>query len=171
VPWHGHFLVGHTGSMPGFVASLFVDPQTGDGSVVLANATTGLNTDGVPALLLGSDDVEAPPPWIPTRVVPSEVADLLGVWFWGNTAFELRWHTDRTGGRLEVHSLALQNREDVFELRDGRIVGIEGYHRGETLHVVRRDDGGISHLDCATFVYTKVPYDPDIPIPGGHPTD
>ncbi len=73
--------------------------------------------------------------------------------------------------RLEVHSLALQNREDVFEVRDGRIVGVEGYHQGETLHVVRRDDGSISHLDCATFVYTKVPYDPDVPIPGGHPTD
>ncbi len=98
VPWHGRFLVGHTGSMPGFVASLFVDPLTGDGSVVLANATTGLDTDGVPALLLGSDDVQAAPAWVPTRVVPDEVADLLGVWFWGNTAFELRWHKDRTGG-------------------------------------------------------------------------
>jgi CubicO group peptidase (beta-lactamase class C family) len=167
VPWHGRHLVGHTGSMPGFLASLFVDPATGDGSVVLTNATTGLDTDGVPALLLGSDGVETRPPWVPTRAVPDEVADLLGVWFWGNTAFELRWHDER----LEVHSLALKSREDVFELRDGLIVGAEGYHRGETLHVVRRDDGSISHLDCATFVYTKVPYDPDVPIPGGHPTD
>ncbi len=165
VPWHGRFLVGHTGSMPGFVASLFVDPLTGDGSVVLANATTGLDADGVPGLLLGTDDVVAPPPWVPTQAVPDEVAGLLGVWFWGNTAFELRWHNER----LEVHSLALQNREDVFEVRDGRIVGVEGYHRGETLHVVRRDDGSVSHLDCATFVYTKVPYDPDVADPGRTP--
>jgi hypothetical protein len=35
--------------------------------------------------------------------------------------------------------------------------------------VVRRDDGSVSHLVCATFVYTRVPYDPDVPIPGGHP--
>jgi hypothetical protein len=166
VSWQGRPLVGHTGSMPGFLASLFVDPATGDGCVALANATTGLDTDAVPAALLGAE--EAPPvaPWVPTRTVPEAVADLLGVWFWGNTAFELRWHDER----LEVHSLALANREDVFELRDGVIVGVEGYHRGETLHVVRRPDGRISHLDCATFVYTRVPYDPDVPIPGGHPT-
>ena len=125
----------------------------------------------MPALLLGADDVTESVPWVPTATVPDPVADVLGVWFWGNTAFELRWHTDRTGGRLEVHSLAMQNREDVFELRDGRIVGVEGYHRGETLHVVRRDDGAVSHLDCATFVYTRTPYDPDVPIPGGHPPD
>ena len=45
-------------------------------------------------------------------------------------------------------------------MRGDRIVGIEGYHRGETLHVVRRADGSVSHLECATFVYTRVPYDP-----------
>ena len=27
-----------------------------------------------------------------------------------------------------------------------------------------------SHLECATFVYTRTPYDPAAPIPGGHPT-
>lgn len=158
-------LVGHTGSMPGFLASLFADPQTGDGAVLLANATTGLVTDAVPGLFLG--DVSAAPsePWRPTATVPPEVDGLPGLWFWGNTAFELRWHHER----LEVHSLALQNRQDVFEVREGRLVGVEGYHRGETLHVARRDDGTIGHLDCATFVYTRVPYDPGAPIPGGHP--
>ena len=44
-----------------------------------------------------------------------------------------------------------------------------GYHRGERLHVVRRDDGTIRNLECATFVYTRTPYDPDVPVPGGHP--
>jgi CubicO group peptidase (beta-lactamase class C family) len=169
LPRDGRHLVGHTGSMPGFLASLFVDPATGDGCTVLANATTGLHTDSVPALLFGADDVTSPPAWVPTREVPNEVAELLGVWFWGNTAFELRWHEDALGARLEVHSLALQNRQDAFAVREGRIVGIDGYHRGETLHVLRRPDGSISHLDCATFVYTRVPYDPDVPIPGGHP--
>ena len=43
-----------------------------------------------------------------------------------------------------------------------RIVGTAGYHHGETLHVVRRDDGSIDHLECATFVYTREPY-PDGP--------
>ena len=56
-----------------------------------------------------------------------------------------------------------------FEIRDDRIVGLVGYHAGETLHVVRRDDGSVSHLECATFVYTRTPYDPEVEIPGGHP--
>lgn len=162
---HGRRLVGHTGSMPGFLASLFVDPGTGDGSVLLTNATTGLVTDAVPARLLGDGPVDPVAPWTPTVRVPDALAGVPGVWFWGNTAFELRWHDER----LEVHSLALQNRQDVFEVRGDRVVGVAGYHRGETLHVVRRGDGSVSHLDCATFVYTRTPYDPEVAIPGGHP--
>jgi D-alanyl-D-alanine carboxypeptidase len=34
---------------------------------------------------------------------------------------------------------------------------------------MRNGDGSISHLEVATFVYTKTPYDPAVPIPGGHP--
>jgi D-alanyl-D-alanine carboxypeptidase len=50
-----------------------------------------------------------------------------------------------------------------------RVVGRRGYHAGEELHVVRRPDGWVSHLEVATFVYTRTPYDPDVTIPGGHP--
>ena len=52
---------------------------------------------------------------------------------------------------------------------DGRLVGVLGYHRGEILDVVRRPDGSILNLECATFVYTRTPYDPEVEIPGGHP--
>jgi CubicO group peptidase (beta-lactamase class C family) len=37
----GRRLVGHGGSMPGFVAALWVEPTTGDAAVALANATSG----------------------------------------------------------------------------------------------------------------------------------
>ncbi len=63
----GRRLVGHTGSMPGFLASVFVDQDTGDGTVALANATTGLDTGGVPMLLLSDDEVSAPEPWVPSE--------------------------------------------------------------------------------------------------------
>jgi len=165
IPWRGRYLLGHTGSMPGFLASCFVDPETGDGAVALANATTGLDTDGVPQLLLGSGQVGPGDPWVPTGEVPPAVADLPGLWFWGNSALELRWHN----GTLQLHSLALHQRHEVFALRDDRLVGVEGYHRGETLRVVRRPDGAVSHLACATFVYTRRPYHPDVTVPGGHP--
>ncbi len=160
----GRRLVGHTGSMPGFVASLFVDPDTGDGTVAAANATTGLDTGGVPLMLLSDGQVEAAEPWVPTDEVPERALELLGLWFWGNTATELRW----SDGRLELRSLVRPDGVDRFELRDSRIVGTEGYHRGEELRVVRNGDGSISHLDVATFIHTRAPYDPAVPIPGDH---
>jgi hypothetical protein len=56
-----------------------------------------------------------------------------------------------------------------FALRDGVLVGTSGYHHGETLQVGRGADGSVTHLVCATFVYTRAPYDPAAPIPGGLP--
>ena len=156
----GRWFVGHTGGMPGFQASLFVDPVERDGVVVLTNATTGLATDRVPAALLGPDDPGPRRPWRPTVAVPDAVAPLLGVWFWGNTAVELRWQDDE----VQLRDLATATQQETFALRDGSLVGTDGYHRGETLAVVRRDDGGVSHLVCATFVYTRVPYDPAVDL-------
>ena len=42
-----------------------------------------------------------------------------------------------------------------------------GYYTGETLRVLRRDDGSVSHLDLATFRFTRTPYDPEADVPGG----
>jgi len=159
----GRTFVGHTGGMPGFEASLFVDPAARDGVIVLTNATTGFETDGALEAFFGGPEPDPVPAWRPTTTVPPEVAPALGVWFWGNTGIELRWHNEE----LQLRSLRSARLTDTFELRGDRLVGTSGYHRGETLHVVRRDDGTVSHLDCATFVYTRVPYDPAAPIPGG----
>lgn len=163
-------LVGHTGSMPGFLAGLFADPVRRTAAVVVANGTSGLRCEGLPVDLLRTlEECEptVPRPWRPTREVPAAVADLLGLWHWGNTAYEAAWSEDRLVMRLlssgqEAHVFAPQP--------DGTLLGERGYHHGERLRVVRGPDGSVSHLVCATFVYTRTPYDPDVPIPGGHPT-
>ncbi|MFB9312183.1 serine hydrolase domain-containing protein [Nocardioides plantarum] len=153
----GRGLVGHTGSMPGFLASLFVDPVSGDGTIALADATTGLDADRVAHALLTGTPPRLPVPWVPSTTVPAAVEPLLGVWFWGNTATEWRWQHER----LEVRALQGGTLSHTFEVRpDGRVVGATGYHRGETLHAHEH------HLECATFVYTRTPYDPRAPIPG-----
>jgi CubicO group peptidase (beta-lactamase class C family) len=162
----GRRWIGHTGSMPGFLASLFIDPDTGDGALALANATTGLDTGAVPLMLLADglvEPVQPVEPWVPTGSVPEQVRELLGLWFWGNTATELRW----SSGRLELRALGQPDAVERFEVHGSRIVGTEGYHRGEQLHVVRNDDGSVNHLDVATFIHTRTPYDPAAPIPGG----
>ncbi|HYH34457.1 MAG TPA: serine hydrolase domain-containing protein [Nocardioides sp.] len=160
----GGVLIGHSGSMPGFLAALFVDPGSGIGGVTLTNATTGIDPEQLVIDLIDGDFVDdVPQPWVPTLALPAEVDGLPGLWFWGNTAVEARWHN----AGLDLRGLAAPHRRDRFELVDGRLVGVEGYHRGETLHVVRRADGSVGHLECATFVYTRTPYDPEAPIPGG----
>lgn len=150
-------LVGHTGSMPGFLAACLVDRPRRTGAVVLANATSGLAPGDLARTLLEElEDAEPtlPKAWRPTLDVPSVVSDVLGVWHWGNTMFVLE---------LDSGEVVLgRNGEPwcAFELRGDAIVGTSGYLAGETLHVVRRDDGSVSHLVCATFVLTRTPYDP-----------
>ncbi|WP_210440903.1 serine hydrolase domain-containing protein [Nocardioides xinjiangensis] len=165
----GGRLVGHTGSMPGFLAALHVDPVSGIGAVVLANATTGIDPRELAVSLIdgdpGADDAR-PVPWRPTVALPPEVHGVPGLWFWGNTAYDVRWHNDG----LELRAMARSNVvTDRFEVVDGVLVGTLGYHRGERLALLRRPDGSIRNLECATFVYTRTPYDPEVDIPGGHP--
>jgi CubicO group peptidase (beta-lactamase class C family) len=162
-------LVGHSGSMPGFLAGLFADRERRTAAVVLANGTNGLRAEGLPIDLLATlEELEptVPRPWSPSTAVPSQVRDVLGVWHWGNTAFGFTWN----GSEVVASQLANGWESYRFAAReDGSLVGSRGYHHGERLDVVRRDDGSVSHLVCATFVYTRTPYDPDVPIPGGHP--
>lgn len=170
VPGGAGVLVGHTGSMPGFQASLFVDRVRRAGAVVLANATTGLRSDAAaPRLLEVLEECEpaTPDPWVPVDEVPPGVADVVGVWHWGNTPYVMTWD----GTFLRSVHLTSGAHRDTYRLDGESFVGVEGYHHGEQLEVVRRADGSVSHLECATFVYTRAPYDPEAPIPGGPPVD
>lgn len=169
LPGGSGMLVGHTGSMPGFLAALFVDRPRRTAAVALANATTGMPTESLAGDLLTTLEdcepsvVEA---WRPTEAVPAGVADVLGVWYWGNTALGFGYD-----GR-EVVVSGLQGGAELYRfLPDSpdRFVGTSGYHHGERLHAVRAAGGAVSRLECATFVYTRTPYDPEEPIPGGHP--
>jgi CubicO group peptidase (beta-lactamase class C family) len=159
----GSTLVGHTGSMPGFLAALFADSVTGIGAVVLTNATAGLSPEELAAAL-----VEAVEPALSQQegtslsVAPS-TAELAGEWYWGNSPLQLE--PSSSGFRLHGPngSLAFDPVEpDVYQ-------GREGYFAGERLRVLRRADGSLWYLEVVSFVFTRVPYDPDAPIPGGVP--
>ena len=155
----GRTLVGHGGSMPGFLAGVFVDREEKTGAVSLANTTTGL--DNVVFGLL--EDLRTAEPriveaWAPS---PSPVPlDVLGVWFWGPGPYVLR---AACGGLLHLGPLPGRvGRASRFVRRDdGTWVGLDGYYAGETLTIA--DD----HLDLGTFIFTRAPYDPDAPVPGG----
>lgn len=158
-------LVGHSGSMPGFLASCFADRSRGTGVAILSNGTTGLRPGLLGQRLLEELEACEPsitPEWGPEVTVPEQCVDILGLWHWGNTPFLLAMES----GELVVRTTAGVESQR-FRADQGRIVGINGYHDGEELRVARRADGSVSHLEAATFIYTREPYDPDAPIPGG----
>ncbi len=163
----GRRLVGHGGSMPGFVASLFVEPATGDGAVALANATSGVPVARLVQELLQTLAEQEPPlprPWEPAAV-PAGLLELTGTWYWGTAGFTL---SVEGAGRLRLTPHDGGNRGSRFRPRpDGDWTGLDHYHAGERLRVLRGADGRPTHLDVNTFVLTREPYAPGEVIPGG----
>lgn len=159
-------LVGHSGSMPGFHAICLVDRTRRTGVVGLVNGTSG-----VPVAAFGAELLEEleqwepslPVAWTPNETVSAELADILGVWHWGARPVVFACEA----GDLVVRARGVETWR--FGVRDARIIGTRGYHSGEQLHVVRRSDGSVSHLDVGTFILTREPYEVGAPIPGGRP--
>lgn len=166
----GRTLSGHTGSMPGFLAALWVSVEDGVGALALANCTSGPAVSAIAAdLLTITADAEPgfPVPWRPADTVDPALLDLAGPWYWGTTGFALRV---RASGDLQLAPLTGQGRGSLFHVEhNGTWTGREGYYAGETLRVVRRADGSVSHLDLGSFVFTREPYDQRAPVPGGFP--
>ena len=76
----------------------------------------------------------------------------------------------RADGLLDLLGLMGAGRASRFRSRgDGTWVGLDGYHAGEVLRPVH-DGGRLVALDLGTFVFSRTPYDPQAPQPGGvHP--
>ncbi len=164
----GRTLVGHTGSLPGFLACLMVSVADDLAAVVLANCTSGPLLSTVAADLVrivAEAEPRIPDPWRPLPEVDTAVLELTGQWYWGTQAFALRLTAD---GMVSLGPLAGNGRGSRFRANgDGTWTGLEGYYAGELLKAVRRPDGTVSHLDLGSFVFTRQPYDEDAPVPGG----
>ncbi|MGI5401534.1 serine hydrolase domain-containing protein [Streptomyces sp. CA-135486] len=164
----GRTLVGHTGSLPGFVAALWVSVDDGVAAVALSNVTSGPLTGTVAADLVrivAEAEPRIPEPWRPLPEVDHELLELTGPWYWGTYSFGLRLLADRG---VELQSMRGGGRGSRFSAEaDGTWTGLEGYYAGETLRVVRRENGSVSHLDLGSFVFTREPYEPGTAVPGG----
>jgi CubicO group peptidase (beta-lactamase class C family) len=146
-----HLFVGHTGSMPGFLAGLFVDRDRRIGAVTLANATYG-RCAMVPLDLLrtvATFEPVLPPEWLPEPPL-AQGEELLGHWYWGNTPLTMTV----AAGILQL-SGAMSSR--FSPLGPDLYRGLDGYFAGEKLRVVR-ENGQLSHLNLATFILTRSPY-------------
>ncbi len=161
----GRTLVGHGGSMPGFLAGVFVDRAAGDGACTLRNATSGPDGGLVGDLLdlLAAHEPAVGGTWQP-RAADVDLA-LLGAWYWGPAPYVLRLQGDgllHLGALTHAGQPARPGRASRFRRRDdGRWVGLDGYFAGEVMAV------SPDLLVLATFVFTRTPYDPSQPVPGG----
>ncbi|WP_424184113.1 serine hydrolase domain-containing protein [Actinokineospora sp. G85] len=164
----GRRLAGHGGSMPGFLATAFADPATGTGALCLANSTAGvglgaLTTDLID--LVERHEPELPAPWRPLAEVDPALLAATGRWHWGPTPYTLHLLRDRW---LELVPVAGRGRASRFRPAGAdRWTGLDGYYAGETLVLHRDADGTPSHLDLATFSFTRDPYGTPEAIPGG----
>ncbi|WP_344614496.1 serine hydrolase domain-containing protein [Dactylosporangium salmoneum] len=155
--------VGHSGSMPGYVAVLAVHRPSRTAVVAFANAYTMRYPGGIPGfgLDLLETVLEREPapvaPWRPGTPPPAEVAPLTGRWWWMGREFEAGWD----GGWLVITPLTTGDAPWRFEpdgLAANRWRGRSGENDGEILQVRRSATGEVTALDIATFVFTRSPW-------------
>jgi hypothetical protein len=159
-----HVLVGHTGSMPGYLAVLVAHRATGTALVVLTNT---YSLPGWTVARLGGSIMEAiltgqpaapPPVWRPGPPPPDDLAPLCGRWWWMGREVEATWDADRS--ELMIIGVSSGSLVGRFSA-DGpdRWRGTAGDNIGEILTVVR-DGDTVTALDIATFVFTRDPLPP-----------
>ncbi|MFC7490263.1 MULTISPECIES: serine hydrolase domain-containing protein [unclassified Knoellia] len=155
----GRTWVGHTGGFPGFITGLMVHRDSGTAGLVLTNATSA-TAPGSFAAQLGSYAVEHEPAlpavWRPGTLVPEELSPLLGRWYSEGRAFVF---TVREG-RLEVRAEATPDAPpSLFEhVVDDTWRTTSGRERGELLRLRRDDQGRVTRLNWATYLFTREPY-------------
>ncbi|GAA4963004.1 serine hydrolase domain-containing protein [Actinoplanes utahensis] len=148
--------VGHGGSMPGYVAHIVVHRRSRFGVIVFANAY-GLDGTTVQQVslstLTATLDSEPDPitPWRPPTAPEGEAAEICGRWWWMG-----REHSITPEGDTLVMSGPGAPTRFAREAPD-RWRGLSGPNEGEVLRILRSPDGAPTHLDIATFVFSRDP--------------
>jgi CubicO group peptidase (beta-lactamase class C family) len=155
--------VGHTGSMPGYLAILILHRPSRTGAVVFANAYTlhggGIGEVGRDVLTAVLDrEPSRPVPWRPGAMPPTAAEPLTGRWWWMGTEFQTAW--DARTRELVMTSVSEPGAAAWRFAPDGpdRWRCRSGMNDGEVLRVRRARSGGVAALDIATFVFTREPW-------------
>jgi len=161
----GRVFYGHSGSMPGFLATLCVSPGDAIAGIALANATSGPDIAAIAidlVTIVADNEPRIPARWKPLPGVEAALLALTGLWYWGSRPYLLRLLAD---DGMELSPAAGRGRASRFRAEpDGTWTGLDGYYTGETLRLVRGADGRVDHLDLGSFVFTREPYGPDAPL-------
>lgn len=152
-------LVGHGGSMPGFVAGLVVSRASGVAVAACCNAWQGADLPGLAADVVVAVARAVPPaPWSAVTA-PAEVRELVGDWWDRGAPFV----AECRDGRLTLRSKADVEgvRRERFE-REGPDLfrGLDAGQGGEPLRVVRDEAGVPVVLDLGGWLLTRTADDP-----------
>jgi len=151
-------LVGHSGAMPGFIASMVVSPADKVGAAALTNESEAALGDLTLALVARTVEEWPVPPeaWRPGDVPPNDVVPLLGVWFFEATRVVLRWREGRLEARFD--DTPAWKPSSAFEREgDDRWRTVSGPERGELLRVERDERGAVTHLFWTGYPLTREP--------------
>ena len=160
---HGRTLFGHGGSMPGFVAGLWISADERLAGITLSNSTSAPAVAADLVRIVAEREPRLPEPWRPLPAADPDLLALTGPWYWGTHTYLLRLLADRG---LDLSPIGGQGRPSRFRAEaDGIWTGLDGYFAGEPLRVVEKN--GQPHLNVGTFVFTRQPYEPGEAVPGG----
>jgi hypothetical protein len=154
---------GHDGGMPGYLANVLVDRDSGLGGAVLVN---GANVSPADVTLSLVDKLRERQPaeseaWRPGAPPPDDVASALGRWWSEGAEFVFRWHDGRVESRWAgAPDWMPWTRFERME-RD-RFRTVFGRERGEQLELVRDEHGRVTRMYWATY-----PFDREHKVTGG----
>jgi CubicO group peptidase (beta-lactamase class C family) len=151
-------LAGHGGSMPGFIAGLYISPEDKIGAAVLTNSSAanveeltleliGRTVDGMPA---------TPEEWRPGEPPPDELETVLGLWFMEGREVVFRWRKARLEAVFpEAPEWA---KPSVFRREDENVYRtVSGPEHGERLRLQRDAEDRVERMYWATYPVTREP--------------
>ena len=129
-------LAGHGGSMPGFIAGVYVSPAEKIGAATLTNSSTAVLGDLTLKLVAVTNErwPVPPEPWHVEEPPPDDVVPLLGIWFMEGSQLVISWHNGTLEARFpedaEWKPPAVFRREAEDRWRI-----VSGWEHGELLRV------------------------------------
>jgi CubicO group peptidase (beta-lactamase class C family) len=151
-------LAGHGGSMPGFIAAVYVSPADKIGVGILTNSSSAALGELAKKLVAATVDQWPVPlePWKVQDPPPDDVVPLLGIWFMEGAAFTLRWKEGKLDARFpddaDWKPSAVLVRESAERWR------VEsGWEQGEALRIERGADGSVARMALAGYPVTREP--------------
>jgi CubicO group peptidase (beta-lactamase class C family) len=151
-------LAGHGGSMPGFIAAMYVSPVDKVGVGVLTNSSGAALADIAKRLVRTTAEQwpVQPKPWKVEEPPPDDVVPLLGIWFMEGDAFTMRWKNGKLDARFpddadwKPSAVIVRESEDRWRVESG-------WEQGEVLRVERDADGSVTRLVLAGYPVTREP--------------